>query len=105
MLLLGVSINAVLSNRSVDVDIDPVFGGVAMASGREDVRVDRSQLLASLDEMVATFDDRGDEITVLVDGKRITVPRPESATVDQSSAVYSSEDSVGLRLTWWPDSD
>ena len=104
--LLGASINAVLSNRSADVDIDPVFGGVAMASDRrEDVRIDRSRLLANLEEMVTTFDDGGDEITILADGKRITVPRPGDATVDQSRAVYSSKDSVGLRLTWWPDGD
>lgn len=105
ILLLGVSINAVLSNRSVDVDIDPVFGGVPVASGRDDATVGRSQLLETLDDMVATFDDRDDEITILVDGERITVPRPGSATVDRSTSVFSSEDSVELRLTWWPDSD
>ena len=105
VILLGVSINAVLSNRSADVDIAPVFGGVTAASGHDDVRVDRSRLLADLDDVVAAFDDPGDEITILVDGKRITVPRPERATVDRSSEVFSSADSVGLRLTWWPDGD
>jgi membrane protein len=105
VILLGVSINAVLSNRSADVDIAPVFGGVAAASGHDDVRVERSRLLADLDDVVAAFDDPGDEITILVDGKRITVPRPERATVDRSSEVFSSADSVGLRLTWWPDGD
>jgi membrane protein len=105
VILLGVSINAVLSNRSADVDIAPVFGGVAAASGHDDVRVERSRLLADLDDVVAAFDDPGDEITLLVDGKRITVPRPERATVDRSSEVFSSADSVGLRLTWWPDGD
>ena len=34
--LLGVAVNAVLSNRSKDVDIAPVVGGVAMAGGRDD---------------------------------------------------------------------
>jgi membrane protein len=105
VILLGVSINAVLSNRSADVDIAPVFGGVAAASGHDDVRVERSRLLADLDDVVAAFDDPGDEITILVDGKRIIVPRPERATVDRSSEVFSSADSVGLRLTWWPDGD
>lgn len=105
VILLGVSINAVLSNRSADVDIAPVFGGITAASGHDDVRVERSRLLADLDDLVAAFDDPGDEITVLVDGERITVPRPERATVDRSSEVFSSADSVGLRLTWWPDGD
>ena len=103
VILLGVSINAVLSNRSADVDIAPVFGGVTAASGHDNARIDRSRLLADLDDVVAAFDDPGDEITILVDGKRITVPRPERATVDRSSEVFSSEESVGLQLTWWPD--
>ena len=105
VILLGVSINAVLSNRSADVDIAPVFGGVTEASGRDDLRVERARLLTDLDDLVAAFADPGDEITILVDGKRITIPRPERATVDRSSEVFSSADSVGLRLTWWPDGD
>ncbi|MEF8841320.1 MAG: YihY/virulence factor BrkB family protein [Haloarculaceae archaeon] len=103
IVLLGVAINAVLSNRSKDVDIAPVVGGVARASGRDDVTVDGAQLLADLGSLVATFDETGADVTVLVDGHRVTVPRPESAVVEQSSTVFSSVDSVELRLTWWPD--
>jgi membrane protein len=33
ILLIGVAINAVLSNRSSDIDVEPVFGGVARQSG------------------------------------------------------------------------
>lgn len=103
IVLLGVAVNAVLSNRSKDVAITPVVGGVALAGGRDDVRVNRAQLLSDLDSLAATFDDTGEDITILVDGQRVTVPRPESATVERSNTVYSSSDSVELRLTWWPD--
>jgi membrane protein len=105
ILLLGVCINAVLSNRSADVDIAPVLGGLAMSSGRADGRIDRSRILANLDELAAAFETPGEEITILVDGERMPIPRPGRATVDRSRAVYSSNDSVGLRLTWWPDDD
>lgn len=103
--LLGVAINAVLSNRSTDVDIAPVLDGVPRVSGRDDTRVNRAALLASLDEVAAAIEDTDDPVTIEVDGERVTVPRPESSTVDRSSAVFSSTDSVGLSLTWWPDAD
>lgn len=76
-----------------------------MASGRDDVTIDGAQLLAALDSLVATLEDTGEDITILVDGKRVTVARPESAVVERSNTVFSSTDSVELRLTWWPDTD
>lgn len=103
VLLLGVAINAVLSNRSKDVEIAPVVGGVAMTGGRDGVTVDGAQLLADLESLAGTFDEPGEDVTILADGRRVTLPRPESAVVEQSSTVFSTADSVELRFTWWPD--
>ena len=103
VILLGVTINAVLSNRSTDVDIAPVVGGVAMASGRDDVTVDRSRLLGDLDALVAALEDPGTELTLRFDGEEVTLPRPESAQVDRANTVFSAAESVGITMTWWPD--
>lgn len=103
VILLGVAINAVLSNRSRDVDIAPVFGGVPIASGTDEQRVDRETLVGDLDALVETLSGAGDGMTVDVDDTHVTLPRPEEASVDRSTAVFSSTDSVGLTLTWWPE--
>lgn len=102
-ILLGVAINAVLSNRSADVDIEPVIGGVATGSGGIDRQVDRSALLADLEAVVTAFEESDADVGLLVGKERLTVPRPGRATVDRSHGVYSRTDSVGLTLTWWPD--
>ncbi|MFC6974330.1 YhjD/YihY/BrkB family envelope integrity protein [Halomicroarcula sp. GCM10025709] len=48
VILLGVVINAVLSNRSKDVDIEPVVGGVPRRRGQREAAVDRETLVAEL---------------------------------------------------------
>lgn len=105
VLLVGVSVNAVLSNRSSDVDVEPVLGGVPPASGRDDATVDRARLLADLDAVTTALEGTEAGLTLRVDDTDVAVPRPERVTVERSRGVFSATDSVELRLTWWPETD
>lgn len=105
VVLVGATLNAVLSNRSADVDIAPVVGGVAKTGGRDDRTVDRSALLADLDSVVEALEPSDAAVRIVVDGTEFAVARPGTATVERSSAVFSSGDPVELGLTWWPEAD
>lgn len=103
--LLGVAINAVLSNRSADVEIEPLVGGVERSVVRSDRHVDATDLLKDLDDLAAALESGGAELTVSLDGERVTLPVPGAASVDRSRRVFSRDDSVGLVLTWWPSGE
>lgn len=104
VVLVGVAVNAVLSNRSSDVDIEPVFGGLAKRSRHAESSVDRAQLLARIDDLVEAI-DRGDSgvVVQLDDGTRIELAPPHTASVDRSSGVFGLDTAVSLTLHWWPD--
>jgi membrane protein len=103
VILLGVAINAVLSNRSQDVDVAPVIGGVETRSSDRRASVRRDDLLADLDHLVETLPGADQQVTVVLDGDRVTLQRPQTASVDRSSRVFGMDDSVALTLRWWPD--
>lgn len=104
LLLIGAAINAVFSNRSSDVDVDPVFGGVARRSGRKESAVDRSELLGRLDSVVETLAETESGIAVQFDdGSRIELSVPHTASVDRTSGVFGLDRAVSLTLHWWAD--
>ncbi|MEF8757393.1 MAG: YihY/virulence factor BrkB family protein [Halobacteriales archaeon] len=105
VILLGVAINAVLSNRSRDVDLDPVIGGVPKRGPTSDVATSRTALLAKLDEVVEALEDPGDSVTVVVDGERVALERPQTASIDRASAVFGMDNSVAITFRWWPDEE
>ena len=105
VVLLGVAINAVLSNRSNDVDIDPVFGGVPKRGRRSDVPTSRSALLAKLDDVAGHLDAPGETVAVVVDGDRITLERPQTTSVERASGVFGMDESVAITFRWWPDGE
>ena len=98
VVLLGAVVNAVLTNRSVDVSIQPVVGGASPSPSNsrfssEDV-TERLQLFEQ--HVVHT-----DELTVEVDGERITLPAPTSVAVETDGSHLSLVDTPAqLRLTW-----
>ena len=100
-ILIGAAINAVCSNRSEDVDISPVIGGVA-ASVAESPAQSGSPAAA-----VAEIQDRlptAGEVELIVDGDSIAIPVPESAETDtDSSRLPFVADTVGIRLEWRDD--
>jgi membrane protein len=103
MILLGAVINAVLSNRSADVNIDPVIGGVPKrelgdGSGSEPVPMaEIQQLNQHLDqatEVTITFDD----------GAEVTIPSPDTTTVESDdSPIPGLSNTTTLELCWVRD--
>lgn len=98
VILLGVVINAVLSNRSADVNITPVFGGIRPAAKRE--RPTRSEVVASLTDLNRLLDTQED-LVVTVGEESVYLPAPQRYETDtDSSRLGFLDGSVGLELRW-----
>ncbi|WP_224268234.1 YihY/virulence factor BrkB family protein [Haloprofundus salinisoli] len=98
VVLVGVAINAVLSNRSADVSIEPVVGGVRPEHTAE--RASEAELAAALTELDRLL-DAGDEITVEVGDGSVTLPKPQRiATETDGSLLRLSDGGYGLELRW-----
>ncbi|WP_276272238.1 YhjD/YihY/BrkB family envelope integrity protein [Haloarcula litorea] len=104
IVLLGAVVNAVLSNRSEDVSIQPVVGDAADAT-RERAAVDRTALLSDLDALADRLDRNGDDLRVSVGDDAVDLVAPQSVTVDRETGVFGLDDSVSLTLRWWPDEE
>lgn len=97
IVLVGAAVNAVLSNRSHDVDIDPVVGNHTTES--KHAATDRKHLVASLHEVAANADT--DELVISSDDVTIRLPPPRRATVDTDGAILGiGEETVGIELRW-----
>lgn len=100
VLLFGVVVNAVLSNRSKDVSIDPVFGGVPRAAKRD--KPGRDAVVGSLTELERLL-ATGEEITFTVDGESVTLPPPQQYETQTHAKRFSIGDrDVGVELRWSP---
>ncbi|EMA10313.1 membrane protein [Haloarcula vallismortis] len=102
LILLGAAINAVLSNRSEDVDINPVVGDHSQQNSARETTMSREALLAELDALADRFQQTQGTVTVEVADERTELDCPETATVDRSSDVFGLDQSVALALRWWP---
>jgi membrane protein len=93
VLLLGAVLNAVLSNRSRDVDIDPVVGGID---------TDREDLTATVREIETAL--HGTEEVIIVSGDtEARLPPPRHVHVDVEGAALAREErTIGLELRWAP---
>jgi len=103
VILLGAAINAVLSNRSADVDIDPVVGEHSQQNTIRTTTMSREALLAELETLADRFQQGQETITVEIADERTDIDCPETATVDRSSDVFGLDQSVALTLRWWPN--
>jgi len=104
VVLLGAVLNAVLSNRSEDVDIEPVVGGVDQRATSGGSGVSRQAVLADLDAVSASLEE-AEEITISVDGRSVTLDAPQAAYVERESGVFGLDDSVALTIRWWLDEE
>jgi membrane protein len=95
VVLIGAAVNAVLSNRSADVSIEPVIGGVADG----ETRSNRDELLADLDEVERLFEDP-DSVTVNASEGSVNLPAPQSVSVERGNSFLDSTVSVEFR--WSP---
>lgn len=106
LLLLGAAVNAVLSNRSADVDIDPVFGGVRPASDRpaREIVVDDLDRLQRLLTPADGGDGSPASVTLTVDGDSVRLPLPARVEVDADPSLFDG-DEVGVSMRWRPESN
>ena len=102
VILLGAVLNAVLSNRSEDIEIPAVLGGVEREEPGSTSDIDPETLLAELDRLSETMAE-AESVTVTVDGESIALPKPWVTSVDRDASVFGLDDSVTLTLRWWPD--
>jgi membrane protein len=100
VLLLGVAINAVLSNRSADVNVAPVFGGKDRLEEHE--RPDRETVSTALDELESLLDPP-QRLRVSVGERSLSLPAPQHVRVDTADSAFSVSDThVALELRWSP---
>lgn len=103
VILIGAAINAVLSNRSEDVDIRPVVGGVPRSTvGETAGTASPTTAVPELTEKLST----ASELTLTVDGEPTTVPVPDSVATGADPAQPTGDaDRVDLSLAWHRDDD
>lgn len=100
IVLVGAAVNAVLSNRSHDIDIEPVVGTHTADSER--AATDRERLVSSLRKAAANA-DTGDELVIANGDFEVRLPPPQHATADAEEATLGIGDgTVGLELRWTP---
>lgn len=101
IILLGVVVNAVVTNRSEDVSIEPLIGGPS--TGSDAARSDDAYSipLDSLDKLHRQLSE-ADEVAVSIDGDTpITLPAPDLTTYDSHSSESAIViDKAALELQW-----
>lgn len=98
VLLVGVAINAVLSNRSADVNVAPVIGGVPVEE--ETGPSDRTRVVDSVDELDGLLDPPR-ELTISVGERSVSLPAPQHVRIDtEQSSLSISDEPIGVELRW-----
>ncbi|WP_049924294.1 YihY/virulence factor BrkB family protein [Halopiger djelfimassiliensis] len=117
VILVGAAVNAVLSNRSEDVSIQPVIGGVPVDEGDEHADAtpadgievsggDPTDPVRAIDDLRERLPTATD-VRIVVDGKAVAVPPPDRIDADrETSPIPFVNDTVGVDLSWnVPDRD
>ncbi|MFC5972564.1 YihY/virulence factor BrkB family protein [Halomarina salina] len=100
VILLGVAVNAVLSNRSRDVSIDPVVGGVPRGERRK--LATRDELVAELEAFATLLDDDPETFVAHIDDQEVSLHPPQAITVDTDPELGFGDGSVAVELRWTP---
>jgi membrane protein len=95
VILLGAVVNAVLSNRSEDVNVRPVLGGVEYDPDRD--RVDRGSVVGALERLDRLL-ETADEVVVSADGEEVRLPRPDGVTTETGGDLLPG--SLSLEFRW-----
>lgn len=87
VILLGAVVNAVLTNRTADVVLEPVIGDyrVGLAPDGRDVSVQLAEIEAAMEGAEA--------VTITVDGREVTLPGAAAVEVD-------AEEGRSVRFEW-----
>ena len=108
VVLVGVVINAVFSNRSRDVDIRPVLGGHPRRADHDveaaETGLDRDALVTAVERLRGDL-RAGQALTVTTGGDSVTLPGPDEVLVDVTPSRFSFlSDAVSVELRWSPAS-
>lgn len=107
VVLVGVAVNAVLSNRSRDVDIRPVLGGKPRRASHDveatATGVDRDALVTAIEQLRGDL-RAGEAVTVTTGDDTVTLPSPDEVRVDvEPSRLPLLSAVVSIELRWSPD--
>jgi membrane protein len=100
VILIGAAINAVLTNRSAQVQIDPVVGGLPAPDrpSRKSEEIPASTLRRLSQELPTAK-----TLEMTIDGRRIELPTPERVNVEvETSSLPFINDTAYLELHWEP---
>jgi membrane protein len=110
VILLGAALNAVLSNRSRDVDIRPVLGGVAYDRGED---TDRESVLAALEEFERLYAESAGtgreegkaaaDVSLAVGDGSVRLPRPSRVSTETNPSQYIPGRGLELTMEWSAD--
>jgi membrane protein len=99
IVLVGAAVNAVLSNRSHDVDIDPVIGTYTTDSTHA---ADRDRLAADLQSMAASA-EQSDELRIVAGETDVRLASPRRATAETDDSTLGTDDeTLTLEFEWPP---
>ncbi|WP_410766914.1 YihY/virulence factor BrkB family protein [Haloferax sp. DFSO60] len=103
VILFGAVVNAVLSNRSQDVNVPPLFGG--LPPREKAVLADRTTVSDALFRANRLIESSNGEIFVRVGDEEVPIPRPEKVVLDTDTNTFLPDGPVRLELRWssWPD--
>ncbi len=101
VILTGAAINAVLSNRSEDVNIEPVIGGVPKTDVAAFEAADASVPDEALHKLNQSL-SQASEVRITVDDEQeFTMPAPDIVTVDtDTSRLPAINDTASVDLQW-----
>ncbi|WP_152042733.1 YihY/virulence factor BrkB family protein [Salinigranum salinum] len=102
VILLGAAVNAVLSNRSRDVNVRPVFGGVDYDNSAGPTRAAVTDAVEAAEQALVTgrTGGRPAEVAVTVDGRRVVLPTPDGVVARTDTGLLGGP--VVLELSWSP---
>lgn len=100
VVLEGVVLNAVLSNRSADVNVKPVIGGVQRGYEAAEPTIDRDTLVERLTHLDSLLDGR-ESVTIGVGDESVSLPAPQDHETDTDRRVFElGGGRLGLTLGW-----
>jgi membrane protein len=103
IILVGAAVNAVLSNRSADVNIEPVVGGVAPDDDDHTVATADDDTVEALERLEHLL-PAASSLEVVVDGESISLPVPAMVETDLDTLdIPLVEGTVDIELSWTVD--
>ena len=98
VILTGAAVNAVLSNRSRDVNVEPVVGDYEAGADRPA----RAELVDAVERLGRQLPE-ADSVTVVVDRESVRLPPPDAAEAEAGAGLLGLDGAVGLELRWWTE--